>query len=68
MKNYFTSELLVRLEDYQNNNNQTPTRILINLLLGSLLTDLLSRGGQIRTDDLGASGARRYRARWTGRG
>ena len=32
MKNYFTSELLIRLEDYQNNNNQNPSRILLNPL------------------------------------
>ena len=32
MKNYFASALPVRLEDYQNNNNQHTSRILINPL------------------------------------
>ena len=35
MKNYFTSELLVRLEGYQNNNNQNATRI-VDLIARSL--------------------------------
>ena len=32
MKNYFTSELLIRLEDYHKNNNQNPSRIVLNPL------------------------------------
>jgi len=35
MKNYFTSGLPVRREDYQNNNNQNATRI-IDLIARSL--------------------------------
>jgi len=36
MKNYFTAALRVRLEDYQNNNNQNPSRIWLNPLALSL--------------------------------
>ena len=43
MENYFTSALPVRLEDYQNDNNQNPSRILLNPLALSFIDRTVTR-------------------------